>query len=145
MRIFNKRARYEYELTPEKVEAGLSLRGIEAKSLRENRGDISQAHVRIMNGEVFLINSNIPAVRANKYEPTRIRKLLLQRKEIIALETKMKAKRLQLVPIVLYNKGRLIKLELALGKPKRKFEKKESLKAADVKRDLEREFRGKDN
>lgn len=145
MRIFNKRARYEYELTPEKVEAGLSLRGIEAKSLRENRGDISQAHVRIMNGEVFLINSNIPAVGANKYEPTRIRKLLLQRKEIIALETKIKAKRLQLVPIVLYNKDRLIKLELALGKPKRKFEKKESLKAADVKRDLEREFRGKDN
>lgn len=145
MRIFNKRAKFEYELTPEKVEAGVSLRGIEAKSLRENRGDISQAHVKIMSGEAFLINANIPATGVEKYDATRIRKLLLHKRELISLETKMKAKKLQLVPIVLYNKGRLIKLSLSLGKPKRKFEKKESLKKADIKRDIEREFRGRDN
>lgn len=145
MRIFNKRAKFEYELTPEKVEAGVSLRGIEAKSLRENRGDISQAHVKIMSGEAFLINANIPASGIEKYDATRIRKLLLHKRELISLETKMKAKKLQLVPIVLYNKGRLIKLSLSLGKPKRKFEKKESLKKADIKRDIEREFRGRDN
>lgn len=144
MRIFNKRARYEYELTSEKVEAGVALIGIEARSLREGRGDLSQAHVRIMNGEAFLINANIPATGIEKYDATRIRKLLLHRNELIALEGKMKGKKLQLVPIVLYNKRRLVKLELALGKPKRQFEKKESLKQADIKRDLEREFRGKD-
>ncbi len=145
MRIFNKRARFEYELTPEKVEAGVSLLGVEAKSLRENRGDITQSHVRIMNGEAFLINVNIPATGIEKYNATRIRKLLLHKKELISLETKMKQGKLQLVPIVLYNKGRLIKLSLSLGKPKRKFEKKESLKKADIKRDIEREFRGRDN
>ena len=142
MRIYNKRARYEYELTSEKVEAGVALRGIEARSLREGRGDLSQAHVRIMNGEAFLINANIPATGIEKYDPTRIRKLLLHRKELVALEGKMKGKKLQLVPIALYNRKRLVKLELALGKPKRQFEKKESLKQADIKRDLEREFKG---
>ena len=142
MRIYNKRARYEYELTPEKVEAGVALLGIEARSLREGRGDLSQAHVRIMNGEAFLINANIPATGIEKYDPTRIRKLLLHRKELVALEGKMKGKKLQLVPIALYNRKRLVKLELALGKPKRQFEKKESLKQADIKRDLEREFKG---
>lgn len=142
MRIYNKRARYEYELTPEKVEAGVALRGIEARSLREGRGDLSQSHVRIMNGEAFLINANIPATGIEKYEPARIRKLLLHRKELTALEGKMKGKKLQLVPIALYNRKRLVKLELALGKPKRQFEKKESLKQADIKRDLEREFKG---
>ena len=145
MLLRNKRARFEYELTSEKVEAGVSLLGIEAKSLRENRGDITQSHVKIMNGEAFLINANIPAVGIEKYNSTRIRKLLLHKKELISLETKMKQGKLQLVPIVLYNKGRLIKLELALGKPKRKFEKREALKKADIKRDIERELRGKDN
>ena len=140
----NKRAYFDYEIQ-EKVEAGVSLLGIEAKSLRENRGDITQSHVKIMNGEAFLINANIPAVGIEKYNSTRIRKLLLHKKELISLETKMKQGKLQLVPIVLYNKGRLIKLELALGKPKRKFEKREALKKADIKRDIERELRGKDN
>ena len=145
MRIFNKRAKYEYELTPEKVEAGVSLKGIEAKSLRENRGDISLAHVKIIGGEAYLVNANIPAVGAEKYDSTRTRKLLLHKKELLSLETKMKQGKLQLVPIVLYNKRRLIKLQLALGKPKRKFEKKESIKKADIERDIEREFRSKDN
>ncbi len=143
MRIFNKRARFEYELTGEGVEAGVSLKGIEAKSLRENRGDISKSHVRIMNGEAFLINANIPAAGIEKYDPTRIRKLLLHRSELLTLETKMKQGKLQLVPIRLYNKKRLIKLYLELGKPKRKFEKKEALKKDDIKRDIEKEFRGK--
>lgn len=145
MRIYNKRAKFEYELTPEKIEAGISLSGIEAKSLREGRGDISQAHVRIMGGEAFLINANIPAVGMEKYNPTKIRKLLLHKRELISLGTKMKQKRLQLVPIVLYTKGRLIKAQLSLGIPKRKFEKKEAIKSADIKRDIEREFRGRDN
>ncbi len=143
MQIFNKKASFEYELTPERIEAGLSLRGSEAKSIREGRGDLSQSHTRILGGEAFLVNANIPAPGIQNYNPTRIRKLLLHKNQIVSLETKMKQLRLQIVPIKLYNKGRLVKLEVALGKPKRKFEKKEAIKKHDIERDVEKEFRGK--
>lgn len=142
MRLFNKRARFEYELTGEGVEAGLSLKGAEAKSLREGRGDISQAFVKIVGNEAYLLNANIPAAGLTKYDPTRTRKLLLHRAEILSLVTKMKQKKLQIVPIRVYTKGRLIKLYAELGKPKRKFEKKEAIKRRDIKRELEKEFKG---
>lgn len=144
MRIYNKRAKFDYELTSEKIEAGVSLSGIEAKSLREKRGDLSKSFVKIIGGEAFLVNANIPAGGVQDYNPTRTRKLLLHKRELVGLETKMKQSKLQLVPIVMYNKGRLIKLQIALGKSKRKFEKKEAIKKADIKREIEREFRGKD-
>ena len=151
MKIFNKKARFEYELSGEGVEAGISLLGIEAKSVREGRADISTAAVRILGDEVYLINANIPATGITKYDATRMRKLLLHRGEILSLITKMKAKRLQIVPVRVYNKqslpqggkSRLIKVYLELGKPKRKFEKKEAIKRHDINRDIEKEFRGK--
>lgn len=143
MRIFNKKARFEYELVGEGIEAGISLKGAEAKSIRENRGDISQAFVKILNGEAFLVNANIPATGLDNYDSTRIRKLLLHKREILALVTKSKQKKLQIVPIRVYNKGHLIKLYLELGKPKRKFEKKESIKKKDIQRDIEAELKGK--
>lgn len=141
MRIYNKRANYEYKLTGERVEAGVSLLGAEAKALREGRADISQAHARILNGEAFLINANIPAVGVAKYNPTRMRKLLLHKGEILSLSTKMKQQKLNLVPVLMYTKQRLVKVQLALGKPKRKFEKKESIKRKDIERELEQEFK----
>jgi SsrA-binding protein len=143
MKVFNKRARFEYELTPEKVEAGIVLKGIEAKSFRDNRIDLSQSHVRVLNGEVYLINANIPAKGIQKYEPTRMRKLLLHKNEILALVTKTKQKKLQIVPTMMYNKARRIKLELTLGKSKRQFEKKDSIKQKDIEREVERDL--KDN
>ncbi len=141
MRLFNKRARFEYELTGEGVEAGLSLKGAEAKSIREGRGDLSQSFAKIMGNEIYLVNANIPAQGIEKYDSTRTRKLLLHRKEILSLATKMKQKKLQIVPIRLYNKGRLIKLYLELGKPKRQFEKKEAIKRKDIQRDIETELK----
>ena len=143
MRIFNKRARFEYELTPEKVEVGVSLLGAEAKSLREGRGDLSRSFAKVINGEVFLVNANIPAVGIQDYDSTRTRKLLLHKKEIVSLLTKAKQQKLQFVPLAMYTKGRLIKLELKLGKPKRQFEKKEAIKRRDIQRDIEKEFGGK--
>ena len=142
MKIFNKRARFEYELTGEGVEAGISLLGAEAKSVREGRADISQSAVRILGREAYLINANIPAEGVQKYDSTRIRKLLLHRGEILSLTTKMKQKKLQIVPVRVYNKGRLIKLYLELGKAKRKFEKKEALKRRDINRDIEKALKG---
>src|SRR5258708_371184 len=135
MRIFKKRARYEYELTGERVEAGISLKGAEAKALREGRGDLSQAHVRVLNNEAFLVNANIPAVGVTNYDSTRLRKLLLHKHEVLSLISKSKGLKLQIVPVSMYTKGNLIKVGLELGKLKRKFEKKESLKQKDIKRE----------
>jgi SsrA-binding protein len=147
MQIVNKKAKFEYVLTGDKVEAGLSLIGAEAKAIREGRADLSQAVVRIMDGEAYLINANIPALGPKNYNPTQMRKLLLHRQEITQLTSKAKQQKLTLVPLKLYNKalpdgrqGRLMKLSIALGKPKRKFEKKEDIKRQDVERDLEREL-----
>lgn len=137
MKLFNKHARFEYELTGEGVEAGISLKGAEAKSLRENRGDVSQAFVKIIGNEAFLVNANIPATGIQNYDSTHTRKLLLHKEEILSLLTKMKQKKLQIVPLRVYTKGRLIKLYLELGKPKKQFEKKEALKRKDIKRDIE--------
>lgn len=144
MQTFNKKASFEYELTPEKVEAGIVLKGIEAKAFRDGRIDLTQSHVRVLDGELFLINANIPAGEIKGYEPTRMRKLLLHKKEILSLITKMKQKKLQIVPTMMYNSSSRIKLELVLGVPKRKFDKKDSIKKHDVQRDIDRELRGKD-
>ncbi len=143
MNISNKKAKFEYELMGEGVEAGLSLLGAEAKSVREGRADISQSAVRVLKDEVYLINANIPAKGLQNYNSTRARKLLLHRSEILSLITKMKQGKLQIVPMRIYNKGRIIKLYLELGKSKHKFEKRESIKRHDINRDIEREFKGK--
>lgn len=142
MKVFNKKARFEYELTPERVEAGMVLKGVEAKSFREGRINLNQSYVKILNGEVYLINANIPAENIKGYVPTRMRKLLLHKKEILALVTKTKQKKLQIVATKMYNSHRRIKIELTLGKSKRSFDKKDSIKNKDIKRDIERELKG---
>ena len=133
MRLSNKRARFEYEFTGEGIEAGLSLKGAEAKSIREGRGDMSQAFVKILGNEAFLVNANIPAQGMAKYDSTRSRKLLLHKKEILSLVTKMKQKKLQIVPVRVYNKGRLIKLYLSLASPRASLRKRRQLSASDIK------------
>jgi len=139
MKITNKRANFEYELENERIEAGVSLSGGEAKAIRTVHADLSQSVARIVGGEVWLINANIPVLGAKNYISTRSRKLLLHKGEILSISTKMKQRRLTLVPLKLYTTGRLIKLELALGKPKRKFEKKEAIKRKDIEREIARE------
>lgn len=142
MKVFNKRAKFEYELLTDRIEAGISLLGIEAKAFRDNRIDLSQSFVKVINGEAYLINANFSAFTggsargSDTYNPTRMRKLLLHKKEVLALITKVKQKKLQIVPTMLYNSGKRIKVELVLGKPKRKFEKKESLKKKDIEREV---------
>lgn len=143
MSIVNKKANFTYILEPERVEAGLSLTGAEAKAVRLGHADLSDSHAKIINGEAFLINAKIYPQNIKGTDTTRMRKLLLHKSEIISLETKMKQKKLTFVPIKLYTKGPLVKLELRLGKPKRKFEKREALKERDLKRELAKEIRGR--
>ena len=141
MKVKNKKAFFNYKLEPERVEAGISLTGGEAKALRTGRFDFSNAHARILDGEIYLVNVNIPIEGKKDYNPTRSRKLLLHRKEIVFLETKMKQRKLTLVPISLYTKRRLVKVELALGKGKRKFEKRQTIKKRDINREIEKEMK----
>jgi len=141
MRIFNKKARFNYDIEAgSHTEAGISLSGGEAKSVREKHADISDSQIRILSEEAFLINANIPVLGA-KLDPTRSRKLLLHKNELLSIATKVKQKKLVILPVSLYNKGRLIKLELALGKPKKQFEKKEDIKRRDINREIEKEFK----
>jgi len=140
MIIINKRAKFNYNLY-DRVEAGISLLGREAKSVRERRADLSNSFAKIINNEAFLINANIPADPGGNYNSTRTRKLLLHKSEIVSILSKMKAKKLTLVPTKLYTKGRLVKVELALAKTKKEFEKKEAIKKKDIEREIEKELR----
>lgn len=139
MRSFNKKANFEYQIL-EKLEAGISLTGGEAKAVRTGHLNLTNSFAKIIGGEAFLVNASIPIQGAQNYNPTRSRKLLLHKKEIISILTKSKAQNLTLVPVSMYTKGRLIKVELGLGKGKKQFEKRQSIKAREEKRRLEKEF-----
>jgi SsrA-binding protein len=140
MKIFNKRVRFDYQIL-EKIEAGISLNGGEAKAVRTGHLNLTNSFAKIISGEVYLVNANVPINGKKDYSPTRSRKLLLHKGQIIDLELKSKAKRLTLVPVAVYTKGRLIKVELALAKSKKKFEKKQTIKKKDLERELERELK----
>jgi SsrA-binding protein len=141
MRVFNKRAKFDYKLF-DKYEAGVALLGGEVKAVRKGSIDFSHAYAKVIDGEVFLINTDIPVEGKKNYDSTRARKLLLHKNEIVSIKTKIKQKKLTIVPTKVYTKGRLIKVEIALAKSKRKFEKKEAIKRKDVEREIERELRG---
>jgi SsrA-binding protein len=132
MRIVNKKAKFNYKLL-EKYEAGIVLTGHEVKAIRNGQADLSQAYAKIIDHEMYLINANIST--------NRTRKLLLHKDQIISIQSKIKAKKLTLVPLSLYNKAALIKVELALAKAKRKFEKKEAIKRKEIEREIEKEFK----
>ncbi len=145
MKVLNKRAKFNHELL-ERIEAGISLSGSEAKAIRLGHLNISQAYAKVLSGQVYLVNATILIEGKKNYNSTRSRKLLLHRQEIEAIEAKIKAKNLTLVPVSLYTQGRFYKVEIALAKSKKKFDKKASLKEKDVERDVQRELRGyKDN
>ncbi|MDP2632113.1 MAG: SsrA-binding protein SmpB [Candidatus Curtissbacteria bacterium] len=143
MRVFNKRARHKYSIL-EKVEAGVVLNGAEIKSIRAGRVDLSEGFARIRDGEVFLVNAFInPWMGSQKYyDARRERKLLLHRKQILNWQGKIAGGKLTLVPIAIYIKGNLAKVELALAKSKAKYDKRAALKKRAVERDIARELRG---
>lgn len=140
MKIQNKKAQFNYQIE-EKIEAGIVLTGGEARAIRTGHINLSNSYAKILGGEVFLVNAVVPITGAKDYNQSRSRKLLLNKSEIVTLEAKIKAKRLTLVPISVYTKARLIKVELGLAKSKREFEKKKSLKEKDIKRDIQRELK----
>jgi SsrA-binding protein len=142
--IEHKRAHFDYELL-EHFEAGIQLFGTEVKSLREHRGKLDGAHVTVRGGEAFLMNSEIPPYQAGNvsgdYDPNRNRRLLLTKKELATLATAEEKAGLTIVPLSMYNKGRVIKLRLAISRGKKKGDKRESIKKREALRDIAREVK----
>lgn len=139
MKITNAKAFHEFQIL-EHFEAGIILYGSEVKALRLGHADLKGSYVKIIGGEAFLIGSKIfpyEYARPEQYDPSRTRKLLLHKKELIALKSKIEASNLTIVPISLYTNKQLIKLELALAHPKKQFEKRETLKKKQLERDIE--------
>lgn len=137
MKVTNRKARFNYEIG-EKIEAGIVLTGPEAKSIYEGKMSLDEAFARLSKGEVWLYNCHVHPYRFaddKNSDPTRPRKLLLHRREIYNLEAKMRQKKLTLVPLTCYTRGRKIKIELGLGRTKKEFEKRKTRKEQD-KRDL---------
>ncbi len=137
--VRNKKAWHNYEIL-EKIEAGIQLLGSEVKSLREGKSSLADSFARIDRGEVILYNMHISPYShsSSRQEPTRSRKLLLHRREIESLLGKV-SKGLALIPLSLYFKRGKAKVELALAKGKKEFDKREVIK----KKEAEREIRGR--
>lgn len=142
MKITNRRAFFDYQLL-DRFEAGINLYGSEVKAVRLGRADLTGSYVRIMGSEAYLINAKIFPYQSGQvedYDERRTRKLLLHKREIIALKSKAEGSNLTLVPVAMYLKHGFIKLEVALGKGKKKYEKRESIKKRDIKRHIEQEI-----
>lgn len=138
--ISNRRARFEYEIL-DSYEAGIVLKGSEVKSLRAGKANLQDSYAVVKNGEVWLLNMHIsPYEQANQFnhDPIRTRKLLLNKSEIAKLHAKTNEKGLTLVPLKLYFKHGMAKIELGIAKGKQLHDKRESIKSRDVEREMRR-------
>ena len=139
----NRKARHEYHIL-QTMEAGIVLTGTEVKSLRLGRANLKESYARIENGEIFLYGMHIsPYEQGNRYnpDPTRKRKLLLHRYEIRRLTGKVQEKGLTMVPLKMYFHNGRAKVELALVRGKREYDKRKSIAERDARRDMERGFK----
>ena len=137
----NKKAHFDYLLF-DKFEAGIALLGTEIKSIRRNGANLKDSYIKITdNLEAYLVNCHIsPYEFGNIYnhEPRRDRKLLLNKKEILKILNKVKQEKYTIVPTQMYFSSRWVKLEIALAKGKKLYDKRDSLKKKDIDRDLKR-------
>ena len=138
--VTNRKAYHNYHIG-ESVEAGIVLTGTEIKSIRAGRVSLGDAYVKPEGGELWLLNAHIARYEAGSYmshEPTRSRKLLLHRKEIDSLAGKIQEKGLTLVPLKLYIKDSIAKLEIALAKGKKLYDKREAIARRQTDREIGR-------
>ncbi len=139
----NRKAYHDYFIQ-ESYEAGLSLVGTEVKSLRQGKANLKESYAIIKDGEVFLLNCHIsPYSHGNieNHDPVRTRKLLLHKKEISKLWAKTSQQGLTLIPLKLYFKNGKAKVEIGLAKGKRQYEKRDSIKEREAKREVERHMK----
>ncbi len=141
----NRKAYHNYHIG-DRIEAGIALSGTEIKSIRAGRVSLGDAYVRPEGGELWLLNAHIARYEASSYlshEPTRPRKLLLHRKQIDNLTSKVSEKGLALVPLKLYIKDSIAKVEVALAKGKKLYDKRESIARRETEREMERAVKRK--
>ena len=141
----NKKAFHDYSIE-DTFEAGIQLLGTEVKSLRDGKANLKDSYVLIKDTEIYLFNCHIsPYTHGNimNHVPLRTRKLLMHRKEIERLKGKAQQKGYSLIPLKIYFKGPFVKVEVGLGKGKREYEKRETIKEREAKRDIERAMRNK--
>ncbi len=140
MEILNRKARYDYEIE-DTYEAGIVLTGTEIKSIRKGKANIKDSYVIIRNQEAYLINTHISLYEEGNrfnHEETRTRKLLLHKKEILKLRDKLEIEGYTIVPLKIYfSKGRA-KIQIGVAKGKKNYNKKETIKERDIKREQER-------
>lgn len=135
----NKKAFHDYFIE-DKYEVGIELKGTEVKSIKAGKVSIKESFVRIIKNEIFIMNMNVTPYEfgnINNEPETRVRKLLLHRREIEKISSKIKEQGYTIMPLSIYTKNRLVKLEIALAKGKKLYDKRETLK----KRDQDREIR----
>jgi len=142
--VQNKKAYFNYEIL-EKFEAGIELLGFEVKALKNGQASLEGSHVTIRGNEAFVTGMHIspyqPKNTPKEYEPVRNRRLLLTKKEIDKLGGAEKQKGLTIVPLSVYNKGRKLKVELAIVRGKKQFDKRETIKKRDTERELRRNLK----
>lgn len=138
MKISNKKASFDYDIL-ETFEAGIVLTGAEVKSIKDGRANLTDTFVKILNGDLYLINAEIPQYKYSSdefYDSRRTRKLLVKKKELVQIDSKLKSKNLTLIPVSLYTKGKMVKVEVGFARGRKRHEKKEKEK----KRTLDREM-----
>jgi SsrA-binding protein len=138
MKIKNKKAFFNYTIT-DSFEAGIVLTGAEVKSIKSGRLDLSNAYVKIIGGELWLVGANIPRYKhdgSENYDAQRSRKLLVKKKELIDIENTLRQKKLTLVPLSVYTTRGKIKVEVGYGKGRKRYEKKAREKQKDLDREL---------
>jgi len=143
--VDNRRARHDYHLL-ERVEAGLVLTGTEVKSLRDGRASLQQAYADVRNGEAWLVGAHISVYDQGNianHDPDRDRKLLLHRREVDSLASKVSERGLTLVPTKLYFRNGRAKVELALARGKELRDKRRDLAKREASREMERAFKGR--
>ena len=140
----NRKAKRDYEIL-ETYEAGIELRGTEVKSIREGRININDSFVRAKDGELFLVGAHISPYHhgtAFNHDPLRQRKLLLHRKEIDRIISRIREKRLTVIPLKVYfNKRGKVKVEIAVARGRKAYEKKQKLKEKDIEREMKAELK----
>jgi len=141
----NKKAYYDY-FVDDTIECGIALQGTEVKSLKDNRFSFSDSYAKILNNELWLVGLHVsvyPFGNLFNHEPDRERKLLVHHQEIKRLRRRVDEKGFTLIPLKFYLKRGLVKVQLGVCKGKKGYDKRESIKSRDVKREIEREFRGR--
>jgi len=140
----NKRAHFDYEIL-EKFEAGIELLGFEVKAIKSGRINLASAYAIIRGNQVLLVGADVPPYQPNNtppdYDSQRTRKLLLTAAEIKTLTGKTKESHLTILPLRVYTKGRLVKIELGLGKHKKKYDKRDVIKKREAEREIKRSLK----